>query len=53
MRDHFRSNGSLEEMFLELTSENSPFAQGADEKDGTGEKDGAAEKDDAAATEAR
>lgn len=32
MREHFRSNGSLEEMFLELTSDNSPFAQG--EKDG-------------------
>lgn len=34
MREHFRSNGSLEEMFLELTSENSPFAQNAGEKDG-------------------
>ena len=30
MREHFRSNGSLEEMFLELTSENSPFAAGED-----------------------
>ena len=29
MREHFKSNGSLEEMFLELTSENSPFAEGA------------------------
>lgn len=28
MREHFKSNGSLEEMFLELTSENSPFALG-------------------------
>ncbi len=29
MREHFRNNSSLEEMFLELTSENSPFEQGA------------------------
>ena len=28
MREHFKSNGSLEEMFLELTSENSPFCRG-------------------------
>ena len=41
MREHFRSNGSLEEMFLELTSEDSPF-------EGVGDKDG-----DAAASEAR
>ena len=26
MREHFRNNGSLEEMFLELTGENSPLA---------------------------
>ena len=37
MREHFRSNGSLEEMFLELTSENSPFAQAVEP---AGEKDG-------------
>ena len=30
MREHFKSNGSLEEMFLELTSENSPFAAEAE-----------------------
>ena len=30
MREHFKSNGSLEEMFLELTSENSPFADAAE-----------------------
>ena len=53
MRDHFRSNGSLEEMFLELTSENSPFAQDAAEKGGAGEKDAATVKGGADATEAR
>lgn len=26
MREHFRNNGSLEEMFLELTGDNSPLA---------------------------
>ena len=26
MREHFRSNGSLEEMFLELTSDESPLS---------------------------
>ena len=36
MREHFKSNGSLEEMFLELTSENSPFAQAVEP---AGEKD--------------
>ncbi len=46
MREHFRSNGSLEEMFLELTSENSPFAHAAEL---AGEKDG----DASASTEAR
>ena len=30
MREHIRSNGSLEEMFLELTSAESPFNAGAD-----------------------
>ena len=30
MREHIRSNGSLEEMFLELTSAESPFGAGAD-----------------------
>lgn len=40
MREHFRSNGSLEEMFLELTSDDSPFA-------------GAGEKNEAVATEAK
>ena len=28
MREHFRNNGSLEEMFLELTGDDSPFAGG-------------------------
>lgn len=31
MREHFHNSGSLEEMFLELTSDSSPFAQATDE----------------------
>ena len=33
MREQFRNNGSLEEMFLELTSAESPFAAKADEQE--------------------
>ena len=32
MREHFRANSSLEEMFLELTSEESPFANANEEE---------------------
>ena len=35
MREHFRNNGSLEEMFLELTGDNSPLAAGAPSAEGT------------------